>query len=184
MAGRPSRGLARGRARDERFTTVNAVSATGMVAVPDPPGHRTARRTRIIIGAVALVGVVVSAVVLLNVYEVPPFCSIPGGTSGHECVNGVRYAFETVDGPTALGVPQTAAYNGENFQLTGADNNASAWLEINVSDAHGLLGTIELTGPGIRVDVPAWQTALLPGGGAGAQVPGEDLGHVRLLVRS
>lgn len=147
----------------------------------NPPRRARARRIWLVLGVVVIALSVVGVVAILADFDVPPACSIPGGSSGWECVNGIEYQFETA--PTPIGNHTSVdPFAGETFSLTSFSNNASFGVVVNESDAAGPHGSVEVVGCCLG-NVGAWQTALSPGGDFGAQVPGENLDHVRLLVR-
>ncbi|MCI4333828.1 MAG: hypothetical protein L3K01_08965 [Thermoplasmata archaeon] len=147
----------------------------------DPPRRARAPRIWIVLGVVAVALSVVGVAAILADFAVPPACSIPGGSSGRECVNGIEYQFETAQSPIGNHT-SVDPFEEATFRLTAFSNNASFGLVINESDAAGPHGSVEVVGCCLE-NVGAWQTALSPGGSFGAQVPGENLDQVRLLVR-
>ncbi|MCI4321227.1 MAG: hypothetical protein L3K18_00680 [Thermoplasmata archaeon] len=154
-----------------------------MSAAIDLPRRPRGRRFWLVLGSVVAAISVVGVVAILAEFEVPPFCSIPGGSSGRECVNGVHYQFETVQVPIGPHSSVVDVFAGDTFTLSDFSNNASYGLLVNMSDTAGPHGTVELVSCCLS-GVGAWQTALGPGGTFGAQAPGENLGQVRLMVRA
>jgi hypothetical protein len=153
-----------------------------MVGAEGQRGAPRGRRFWLVLGAVVAALVVVGAVAVLSDFGVPPVCSIPEGSAGHECLNGVEYQFETVQVPVGPHVSAADVFAGDTFDLTDFSNNASYALYVNMSDAAGPHGSVTLVTCCLS-SVGSWQTALGPGGQFGAQAPGENLEQVRLLVR-
>ncbi|MCI4326898.1 MAG: hypothetical protein L3K16_04595 [Thermoplasmata archaeon] len=116
---------------------------------------------------------------ILAVNDVPPFCTIPSGTTGRECLNGVRYTFESVPnpGPTTTNV----SFAGDEFELIPVETNASFGVTVRGTEPSGAsaeLGLLACCAP-----PTPWQTRLSHDGQFGVQTPGLDLSEIRLLVR-
>jgi hypothetical protein len=130
-------------------------------------------------------GIVVLAILGYWLYTVvaPSFpcspTSVPGGSAGTECLNGVRFAYASYAIPTA-GQTTNVEFHGVAFSLANyAAGSSGGSLVVNGTEPGGF--QFDLT-PTTGTVVSGWLTAVAPDHSFGAQLHGAGDATVRLLV--
>ncbi|HXQ94355.1 MAG TPA: hypothetical protein VN864_04205 [Thermoplasmata archaeon] len=116
-------------------------------------------------------------------HEIPPFGSVPSGSSGHEGRNGVDHPFESVPGANGPHSPEVGSFARDVFSLRAYSTTFVFGVVVSVSDSAGPPGSLGLLGCA-REDLGTGQTVLGPGGGLGVPTPGFDRSQVHLPVRA